>query len=78
MAVDIQTQRGFGFGKTKALPIEGIINGGARSYDITPDGKHFVVMVPKAEATPDKAPAEQINVTLNWFEELRQRVPSGR
>jgi hypothetical protein len=32
-------------------------------------------MVPKAQTTSDKAPAEQINVTLNWFEELKQRVP---
>ena len=78
MAVEIQTERGFGFRKTKALPIEGILSTGPRSFDVTPDGKRFVVMVPKAEATPDKAPAEQINVTLNWFEELRQRVPAGR
>jgi Tol biopolymer transport system component len=74
MAVDIQTQRGFVFGKIASLPIERIMNPGPRSYDITPDGKYFVVIVPKSQATPDKAPAEQINVTLNWFEELKQRV----
>jgi hypothetical protein len=42
---------------------------------ITPEGKYFVVMAPKFDAEPDKAPAEQIHVTLNWFEELKQRVP---
>jgi len=77
MAVDVQIQRGFVAGKTTPLPIEGIVYGaGPRPYDVTPDGQHFVVMVPKAQPTPDKAPPEQINVTLNWFEELKQRVPA--
>ena len=49
--------------------------GGSRPYDITPDGKYFVVMLPKAQTDRDKAPPEQINITLNWFEELKQRVP---
>jgi serine/threonine-protein kinase len=73
-AVDVQTQRGFAFGKITPLPIIGIIAPGPRPYDITPDGKYFVVIVPKSQAALDKAPAEQINVTLNWFEELKQRV----
>ena len=33
-------------------------------------------MVPKSQADPGKAPPEQINVTPNWFEELKQRVAS--
>jgi hypothetical protein len=32
-------------------------------------------MYPKAEPETGKAPPEQINITLNWFEELKQRVP---
>jgi hypothetical protein len=56
MAVEVQTQRGFSFGKTTPLPIEGIVNSGSRTYDITPDGKRFLVMVPKAQADPGKAP----------------------
>ena len=31
-------------------------------------------MVPNTQAEPSKPPPEQINVTLNWFEELKQRV----
>ena len=76
MAVDIQTQRGFVSGKSTPLPIEGIIAPGPRPYDITPDGKYFVVITPKSQASPGKAPSEQINITLNWFEELKQRVPA--
>ena len=48
---------------------------GARNYDITPDGKSFVVVLPKSQGSPDKAPLEQINITLGWVEELKQRVP---
>jgi hypothetical protein len=42
----------------------GILEPGPRAYDITPDGKYFVVLLPKAQANTGKAPPEQINVTL--------------
>jgi hypothetical protein len=37
--------------------------------------KHFVVMLPQAQSDTGKAPPQQINVVLNWFEELKQGVP---
>jgi Tol biopolymer transport system component len=76
VSVDVQTQPGFVIGKTTPLPIKGIIGPiGPRSYDISPDGKYFVVVMPASQADPDKGPPQQINITLNWFEELKQRVP---
>jgi hypothetical protein len=42
-------------------------------YDVTADGKRLL-MIKRAEQT---APT-RINVVLNWFEELKQRLPSGR
>ena len=75
MAVDIQTQHGFVSGKARPLPIQGIVSTGPRPYDITPDGKHFVVMMPKSQVDRERSLAEQINITLNWFTELQQRVP---
>ena len=75
LSVDVQTQPTFAFGKTTALPIEGIVAGGPRAYDITPDGKYFIVMLPASTTDPGKAAPPQINITLNWFEELKQRVP---
>jgi hypothetical protein len=33
-------------------------------------------MFPKSQPDADKPAAPQINVVLNWFEELKQRVPS--
>jgi hypothetical protein len=64
MTVDLETQRGFVSGTITPLPTEGIIQPGRRSYDMTADGKYFVVvMVAKSQTVPDKAPAEQIDVT---------------
>ena len=74
-SMEVRTDRGFLFGKVTPLPIEGFITTGPRPYDITPDGKAFVVIMPRTNAAPARPPAEQINVTLNWFEELKQRVP---
>ena len=44
-------------------------------YDVSPDGQRFLMLKPVESQT--SAPA-QINVVLNWFEELKRRVPSGR
>jgi hypothetical protein len=47
-----------------------------RPYDITRDSKQFLVMQrPQETATVEKT-APQIQVVLNWFEELKQRVPT--
>jgi serine/threonine-protein kinase len=43
------------------------------NYDVSPNG-HLMI---KAGATGDVAPT-QINVVLNWFEELKRRVPSNK
>jgi hypothetical protein len=48
--------------------------GTPRNVDITPDGQHFVAAV-RSEG-PD-AGRPQIEVVLNWLEELKTRVPSN-
>ena len=47
-----------------------------RNFDIMPDGEQFVVVVRVAddETENEQVPAGQINVVLNWFEELKERV----
>ena len=42
---------------------------GLHEFDVTPDGQHFAVFAPN----PD-APAREIRVVLNWFEELKAKV----
>jgi eukaryotic-like serine/threonine-protein kinase len=42
------------------------------NYDVSPDGQRFLML--KASAAQEASPT-QINVVLNWFEDLRRRVP---
>src|SRR5262245_48078855 len=46
-----------------------------RQYDITPDGKRFIGIVAAGESQAGTPGAPQIQVVLNWIEELKQRVP---
>jgi len=39
-------------------------------YDVSPDGRRFLVLLLDPRAIPT-----QINVVLNWFEDLKERVP---
>jgi hypothetical protein len=45
------------------------------NYDVSPDGQRFLVLKPSESA--QVAPT-QINVVLNWFEELKQKAPVGK
>jgi hypothetical protein len=72
--VDIKTEPSFTIVKTTPLPIRQLAVNGPRSYDVTPDGKYLITME-RSKADPSKTSQAQINVTLNWFEELKQRVP---
>jgi serine/threonine-protein kinase len=77
MAVDIATQPSFSAGKPKVL-FEGHYQPTPLTlpnYDVSPDGQRFLMLKP-AEAG-DGAPT-QINVVLNWFEELKRRVPPAK
>jgi serine/threonine-protein kinase len=74
MAVPISTEDGIAPGKPTLL-FEGRFEGGTRAfpgsnYDVTPDGRF--VMIRRDESA---GPA-QINVVLNWFEELKRLVPT--
>jgi Tol biopolymer transport system component len=77
MAVQITTQPNFAFGSPRALfdagqymPPTGPYSYPFPNYDVSPDGQRFLMI------TKESKP--QINVVLNWFEELKRRVPSGK
>jgi len=44
------------------------LNVPGRSYDVAPDGKHFVMI----EENQKQPPTTQLNVVLNWFSELKR------
>jgi Tol biopolymer transport system component len=77
MTVDIAAHPGFAAGKPRML-FEGqyVPTPGTNSnYDVSPDGQRFLMLKPSESA--QVAPT-QINVVLNWFEELKQKVPTGK
>jgi Tol biopolymer transport system component len=75
MSVAVSTAGGFSPGKPTQLfegdyeivefPATGV------GYDVSSDGQRFVMV----KELPQTRDATQINVVVNWFEELRRRVP---
>jgi Tol biopolymer transport system component len=45
------------------------------NYDLAPDGKRFAIL--ESTEAGEAKPATQANVLLNFFDELRRRVPPG-
>ncbi len=43
-------------------------------YDVTPDGQHFIMI----KTSEQQAAPVQVNVVVNWFEELKRQAPGGR
>jgi len=79
VVVSVSSAPSFTFGNPVRVMTEGLpsqTSFGPRTYDITPDGQRFIVVVP-ASGPQSGAPATpEIHVVLNWFEELKRRVPS--
>lgn len=44
-----------------------------RTYDVSPDGHRFLMI--KELIRDTSGPAPQLNIVLNWLDELKQRVP---
>ena len=77
MVVETKTQPTFSANTPKVL-FEGRYERtgtGSTNYAVTTDGQRFVMV---KIAGPEGAAPTQINVVLNWFEELKKRVPSGQ
>ncbi len=47
------------------------------NLDLAPDGKRFAVF-PRPEATGEQKGSVHVTVLLNFFDELRRRVPAGK
>ncbi len=81
MAVPVETQPTFKAGKPEPL-FRGTYahwtDYDGHPWDIHPDGKRFLMMKPVQSAGKEPAAGipRQINIVLNWTEELKQRVPA--
>jgi len=76
MAVDITLGGAFKAGAPRTLfeagPGPSGPSGPTRSYDVYPDGQHFIMA--KHDELPDQR-VTRLNLVLNWFEELKRRAP---
>ena len=73
MSVAVETRPTFKAG-TPRLLFENPAYGGLGNYDVAPDGQHFVMITQEdTNATPS-----ELNVVLNWMEDLKRRVPAER
>ena len=75
-AVSVTTQPTFAFGNAVVVPKLFLMAGaGLRTpYDIAPDGR-LVGRITAGHMEFVRSAADQIQVVLNWFEELKARVP---
>ena len=72
-SVGVDTAAGFRFGTPRTILERNYFEPtGVRSYDVSPDGRRFLMI--KTTAGPEGARA-QVVVVLNWSEELKRRVP---
>ena len=78
MVVDIQTQPTLSLGKPRLL-FEGNYATSSPSfspnYAVSGDGQRFLMLTAKDQQGREGGAPKQINVVLNWFEELKQKVP---
>jgi serine/threonine-protein kinase len=62
--------------RTPLFPAAGYrLGGGFRQYHVAPDGR-FLMMRRAGTTSAEGGEAPHINVVLNWFDELRERVPN--
>jgi Tol biopolymer transport system component len=71
---NISTSAGLTFGSEQLLPVEGFISfgNGYRTWDISPNGQQLLMIFPNGRQTGQRP---QIDIVINWLEELKQRVP---
>jgi len=73
MAVPVETQPAFKAGTPRMwFPGEGYV--GLGNYDIAADGEHLLMLKQEDTSTSPK----ELNVILNWSEELKRRAPAEK
>ena len=76
MRVPVEVKPAFTSGAPARLVAGRYYRGGPfRSYDVSPDGKRFL-MIREGGASGDAVSAASIVVVLNWFEELKRLCPA--
>ena len=76
MAVTVRTSPDFTAGKPRLLFQAKYpkIRGGRRNYDVTADGQRFLMI----SGHDQQLSTTQVNVVLEWFEDLKSRAGTRR
>lgn len=75
-SIGVSTSPAFTLTAERAVPIGEFMSFAYyRSFDITPDGDQFLVVLPASQTEDGEGSRQGIHVVLNWFEELKERVP---
>ncbi len=69
MIVDVETKPTFRPGRPRTL-----FEGRFLDYDVAPDGTRFLMI----KEDPAESGPTHLNVVLNWFEEVKRRVPGAK
>jgi hypothetical protein len=48
--------------------------GQGRTYDVSPDGRRFLMVKNSSDGNPSDAPSARFVIVQNWLEELKRRV----
>ena len=73
MSVEVNTSPSFSAAKPRKLFEATFVNREFSDYEPGPDGQHFIALAANKKETV----TPQINLVLNWFEDLKRRVPTG-
>ena len=73
--VSVSTQPTFSFGNPESVQrsFQGGPPGSRRLYDMMPDGRILGIVTPGQGSAEN--PTAEILIVLNWFEELKARIP---
>jgi len=77
-SMGFNTRPSVNFGSPVRAPKSGFstnVPSAVRTYDIFPDGNHFIGVVAAGQAQPGSAGSPPLQVVLNWFEDVKQRAP---
>jgi Tol biopolymer transport system component len=79
-AVSVQTQPSVTFGNpvemTTVAFTQSYLSPDVRNYDLMPSGKFVALVDPQEKSRSGTSAGSEIQVVLNWFEELKTRVPT--
>ena len=80
IVVSVNTTPSFSIGNpTPAIAggLPTVVSAGSRPYDITADGAAFLTVTPASGFQPGPVATREIQIVLNWHEELKRLVPTN-